>query len=522
MNHHHAVPFHLLRDVPALACGEPGEGNLIVQGDNLVALKALLPYYAGRVKCIVIDPPYNTGEQLWTYDDQVSSPEIRAWLGRTVGRDAEDLARHDKWLCMMYPRLQLLMRFLSDDGFVFICIDDVELYRLKLLMDEIMGASRYLGTFVWKSRRNLDSRHKSNVSVDHEYVVAYRGPWAVLRGAEKDLEKYDNPDGDSRGAWMSDNLVGLATKERRRNLHYDLIDPASGINYGCPEKGWRYSPETMAQKICEGRVLWPRSPKGRPRHKKFLADLQSEYAGFSSIIDCGNTNEGTEEVGGIMGAAPFIFPKPRSLIEALIEQATDSNSLVLDSFSGSGTTAHAVLGLNKRDGGNRRFILVEMDEKIAREVTAERVRRVARGYTNAKGAAVAGLGGGFRFCELGEPLYDEAGHIRASVKFSELARHIYFAETGEPLPRERVTNTPLLGVHKGRAVCLLYNGILKDKSPEGGNALTHDSLALLREAAAGHAFERLVVYGTSRRLSPARLLREGITFKQIPYTLRTA
>jgi site-specific DNA-methyltransferase (adenine-specific)/adenine-specific DNA-methyltransferase len=163
-----------------------------------------------------------------------------------------------------------------------------------------------------------------------------------------------------------------------------------------------------------------------------------------------------------------------------------------------------------------------MDAKIAREVTAERVRRVSQGYTNAKGEVVAGLGGGFRFCELGEPLYDEAGHIRPAVKFAELARHIYFAETGEPLPRERVPNTPLLGVHQGRAVCLLYNGILKDKSPEGGNALTHDSLALLREAATGQAFERMVVYGTSRRLSPARLQREGITFKQIPYTLRTA
>ena len=285
VNHHQQVPFHLLKDVPELSCGEPGNGNLIVQGDNLVALKALLPYYAGQVKCICIDPPYNTGEQTWTYNDKVSSPLITDWLGRTVGREADDLSRHDKWLCMMYPRLQLLLKFLRPDGFIFICIDDVELYRLKMVMDELLPPDRFVGAFIWKSRRNLDSRHKVNVSIDHEYVLAYRGPDASLRGAEKDYDKYSNPDGDPRGEWMSDNLVGLATKDRRPNLHYDLINPATGINYGCPDKGYRYSKETMAQKIAEGRIIWPKSPTGRPRHKKFRADLERDFTGFSSIID---------------------------------------------------------------------------------------------------------------------------------------------------------------------------------------------------------------------------------------------
>ena len=229
---------------------------------------------------------------------------ISEWLGRTVGREVDDLCRHDKWLCMMYPRLQLLLKFLRRDGFLLICIDDVELYRLKLVMDELLPPDRFVGTFVWKSRRNLDSRHKVNVSTDHEYVLAYRGPDAVLRGALKDKTKYSNPDKDPRGDWMSDNMVGLATKDRRPNLHYDLIDPATGINYGCPDKGWRYSTDTMAQKIREKRVIWPKSPQGRPRHKKFLAELGSDFTGFSSIIECGNTNEGTEEVAEIMGASP--------------------------------------------------------------------------------------------------------------------------------------------------------------------------------------------------------------------------
>lgn len=517
VNHHHQVPFRLLKDVPDLACGKPGDGNLIVQGDNLVALKALLPYYAGQVKCICIDPPYNTGEQTWTYNDKVSSPIISEWLGKTVGNEASDLSRHDKWLCMMYPRLQLLLRFLRRDGFLFICIDDVELFRLKMIMDVLLPPDRFIGAFVWKSRRNLDSRHKVNVSLDHEYVLAFRGPEARLRGAMKDMGKYSNPDSDSRGPWMSDNLVGLATKDRRPNLHYDLIDPATGINYGCPDKGWRYSRDTMAQKIREDRIMWPKVPTGRPRHKKFLSDLNDEFTGFSSIIECGNTNEGTEEVTQIMGTSQFIFPKPRTLIHALVEQATDATSLVLDSFAGSGTTGHAVLGLNKLDGGNRRFILVEMEPKIAREVTAERVRRVAEGYTNAKGERVEGLGGGFRFCELGEPLFDEGGKIRESVSFADLARHVCFSETGEPLPRERVSKSPFLGACRGVGIYLLYNGILGDKSANGGNVLTRAVLAQLP------SFDGpKVIYCAGCLLGRDRLQAERIIVRQTPYEIKVS
>ena len=338
---------------------------------------------------------------------------------------------------------------------------------------------------------------------------------------------------------MSDNLVGLATKDRRPNLHYDLVNPATGINYGCHKKGWRYSRDTMAQKIEDGRIIWPKSPKGRPRHKKFLSDLDSEFTGFSSLIECGNTNEGTEEVANIMGTPQFIFPKPRSLIQVLVEQATDSNSLVLDSFAGSGTTGHAVLAQNKLDNGNRRFILVEMEPDIARTITAERVRRVIQGYDKPDKAAtkehiehtedvgslrsmrslaanhVEGLGGGFRFCQLGETLFDENGKIRSTVRFADLARHVYFSETGEPLPRERVKKSPFLGACRGVGVYLLYNGILNDKSANGGNVLTRATLAQLPPFDGPK-----VVYCMGCLLGQARLQAEHIIVRQIPYEIK--
>lgn len=516
INHHNQAPFHLLKEEPEFSVGEPGSGNLLVEGDNLLALKALLPYYAGQVKCICIDPPYNSGEQTWTYNDKVNSPEISRWLGKTVGREFEDLSRHDKWLCMMYPRIKLLVEFLRHDGVFFVCLDDTEMYRFKLMMEEILPPSSYITALVWKSRRNLDSRSKHNISIDHEYVLALKKPLARFRGAVKDMSKYANPDNDSRGPWMSDNLVGLATKDRRPNLHYDLINPETGIIYKCPGKGWRYSPETMAQKIAEARIIWPKSPQGRPRHKKFLSDLKSEFAGFSSLIECGNTNEGTEEVQGILGAASFIFPKPRSLFQQLIAQvACEDGDIILDSFAGSGTTGHSVLDLNKQDGGNRRFILVEMDSNICRNVTAERLRRVCSGYKKPDGTRVGGLGGGFRFCKLGAACFDEHGRINSEVKFADLARHVFFSETGEPLPKQAKTNYPLIGTYKETAVYLLYNGILKDKRVDGGNVLTQAVLDALPK----HDGPR-IIYGAACRFSLARLKRENIIFKQIPYQIR--
>jgi adenine-specific DNA-methyltransferase len=521
LNHHQEVPFHLLRSNPDLSVGDPDSGNLLVEGDNLLALKALLPYYAGQVKCIYIDPPYNTGNESWVYNDNVNSPEIREWLGQVVGKEVEDLSRHDKWLCMMYPRLQLLAKFLRPDGFLFISLDEIEVARFRLMMEEILPPVSYITTLIWKSRRNLDNRSLHNISIDHEYVVAYRSGNGAFRGLDKDMSKYSNPDNDPRGPWMSDNLVGLATKERRPNLHYDLVNPDTGDIYPCSDKGWRYSRETMARLIAEERILWPTRKTGRPRHKKFAADLQSEYAGFSSFIQCGNTNEGTEEVSRIMGREQFIFPKPRSLIESLLQQTTTDQDLVLDAFAGTGTTAHAVLNLNKQDGKQRHFILVEMDPHIARSIAAERLQRVGQGYTwvdpRGQSYKVPGLGGGFRYCTLGETLFDADGQLRHDVlTFADLARHVFFTETGAPPPANVEGTTPLIGVHNNTAIYLLYNGILDDVRPDAGNVLTRALLAALPP----HDGPK-VIYGNGCLLSQDYLKQQGITFRQTPYEIKT-
>ncbi len=518
--HHLQVPFHLLKDVPELACGQPGDGNLIVEGDNLLALKALLPYYEGQVKCIYIDPPYNTGNESWVYNDNVKSPIISEWLGKTVGKEGETLDRHDRWLCMMYPRLALLKRFLREDGAIFVSIDDNEVANLRLIMDEIFGSSCFVAELIWKSRQHLDSRSKTGISLDHEYIFVYsRIPNRVtFRGKMRDTTKYKNPDKDPSGPWMSRSILGLATAEQRPNLHYELIDPKSGLVYPCPvSTGWRYSKDTMAKLITEERIIFPKKPTGRPREKVFEANLQTAFTGFPSIIDGTFTDEGTLSIRDILGSQVFSFPKSPTLLLSLIQQVTtEPDALILDSFAGSGTTGHAILNLNKQDGGNRHFILVEMEPHIARNITAERVRRVAEGYPNAKGEPVAGLGGGFRYCELGEPLFDEHRQIRDTVSFADLARHVYFSETGEPLPCASVTNTPLIGIHHGMGIYLLYNGILGDQSEDGGNVLTRAVLAQLP-----HFDGPKIIYCAGCLIEKDRLQAERILhIRQTPYEIK--
>lgn len=234
---------------------------------NLEALKSLLPEYEGRVKCIYIDPPYNTGSEGWGYNDNVNDPRIKKWLGDVVGKEGEDLSRHDKRLCMMYPRLKLLQRLHSEDGVIFVSIDDIEVTYLRLTMDEVFGKNHFIAQLVWKSRQNKDNRNITNASIDHEYVLCYG---QKLRGCLRKTEQYTNPDNDPRGAWTSANMAGLTTADARPNLHYDLIDPETGINYGRPTKGWRYDRNTMARLIAENRILWPDAPTGRPRKNNLL------------------------------------------------------------------------------------------------------------------------------------------------------------------------------------------------------------------------------------------------------------
>jgi adenine-specific DNA-methyltransferase len=393
-SYHYSLPHHALEldaGLSLLADGqEPSlDGNLIVEGDNLVALKALLPTHAGRIKCIYIDPPYNTGEEAWVYNDNLNQPQFKEWIGSTVGKEGEDAARHDKWCCMMFPRLNILNQLLHDDGVIFVSIDDNEIHNLRTLMNEVFGESNFIVDFIWESRLNKDNRNVSGVSVDHEYVVCYG---KKVRGAERDASQYSNPDDDPRGPWTSANMVGLLPQEKRPNLHYDLVNPETGIVYTKPRMGWRYDQSTMSRLISEGRILWPSDPTGRPRRKSFLHELNDKFTGLSSVVGRNvYTRDGTREVDQIFGERVFDFPKPTDLLIELIEQATEHDSIVLDSFAGSGTTGNAVLNLNLSDGGNRRFVLIQQpyepkrsgdrhQPNICSTITAERVRRVIGGY----------------------------------------------------------------------------------------------------------------------------------------------
>lgn len=370
--------------------------NLYIEGDNLEVLKLLQTAYYRKVKMIYIDPPYNTGND-FVYADDFADPMARykEVTQQTTKSNPETMGRyHTNWLNMMYPRLRLAANLLRDDGVIFISIDDVEIDNLKKLCNEILGEENFVAQFVWQSRQNKDNRNITGVSIDHEYIVCYTKQFGhrVFRGTDRKTEQYKNPDNDPRGPWTSANMVGLATADARPNLHYDLINPADGRNYGCPEKGWRYDRNTMNRLIQEERIIWPDNPDGRPRKKSFLHELSDNLPGFSSIFSTGAyTNTATKEIGGLFNRYLFDFPKPVELIKQVISQASNTDDIILDFFSGSATTAHAVMQLNAEDGGNRRFILVQLPElcdekseaykagyKNICEIGKERIRRAGK------------------------------------------------------------------------------------------------------------------------------------------------
>ena len=370
--------------------------NLYIEGDNLEVLKLLQTAYYRKVKMIYIDPPYNTGND-FVYADDFADPMARykEVTQQTTKSNPETMGRyHTNWLNMMYPRLRLAANLLRDDGVIFISIDDVEIDNLKKLCNEIFGEENFVAQFIWQSRQNKDNRNITGVSIDHEYVVCYTKQFGhrVFRGTDRKTEQYKNPDNDPRGPWTSANMVGLATADARPNLHYDLINPADGRNYGCPEKGWRYDRNTMNRLIQEGRIIWPDNPDGRPRKKSFLNELSDNLPGFSSVFSTGvYTNTATKEIGGLFNKYLFDFPKPVEVIKQLVSQVSNTDDIILDFFSGSATTAHAVMQLNAEDGGNRRFILVQLPElcdekseayktgyKNICEIGKERIRRAGK------------------------------------------------------------------------------------------------------------------------------------------------
>jgi adenine specific DNA methylase Mod len=513
VNHHREVPYHLLKCDRELSVGDPGSGNLLVQGDNLLALKALLPYYAGRVKCIYIDPPYNTGNENWVYNDAVNSPEIRKWLGKVVGAEAEDLSRHDKWLCMMYPRLALLRDFLREDGALFVSIDDNEGHYCKALFDEVFGRRNFVASVIWQRlhARNNSAKH---FSADHEFVLVYAknaDRWSrhkVPRSEASDSDFW-NPDDDPRGDWRRSDLTA---SKPYADGKYSVVGPHGESFEPRANRWWSISRETFEELRVDNRIWWGKKGTTFPFRKRFRSEL-GELVPTTIWLneEVGNNREAKQEINRLFGEDTFPTPKPERLIQRVLRIATDTDDLVMDSFAGSGTTGAVAHKMG------RRWIMVEMAEHCRTHI-ATRLTKVVEGEEGGISRVVGWQGGGgFRFCKLGNTLFDGAGSIAGEVRFGELAAHVYFAATGEPLPKRKNGKTPLLGVHNGKAVYLLFNGILGDRSPGSGNVLTN---AVLR-ALPAHDGPR-IIYGEGSRLGAARLKREGIVFKQIPYGIKVS
>ena len=507
------------------------------------------------MKCIYIDPPYNTGtddrdnsgkRSGWIYNDNVNSPEIKQWLGKVVGEEKEDLSRHDKWLCMMYPRLVMLHKFLCDDGVIFVSIDENELGTLRLILDEIFGIRNRVGSIIWK---NVTDNNPTNIASENEYIFCYakkkeRLPkeWKSQNLAVKEqllkignefIDKYgDNKERQNEYTkWFRKNKIELWPFDRykfiddggiytgsqsvhnpgKEGYRYDVFHPETGKSCKQPLMGYRFPEDTMKELLGSGRVIFGQDESKLIELKVYVKDYRAK---LSSIFEL-DGRIGTNQIKEIFpeNKRPFDFPKPTALIEELISFTTNGTDIVLDSFAGSGTTGHATLKLNKGDNQNRNFILVEMKSAIASNITSERMKRVASGYKNKKGEMVAGLGSGFQFCKLSEePLFNAEGQIRSDVTFAQLAEFVWFAETGSGFTGS--VDSPLLGIYEGRAIYLLYNGILKDRSINGGNVLTTPVLDVLP------VFDgSKVIYAAACRLGSSRLNKLGIQFKQTPYAL---
>ena len=536
INHHHDVPFRVLDRKYDFG---NGDDNMIIHGDNLEALKALLPKYEGRIKCIYIDPPYNTGNENWVYNDNVNSPKIRKWLGQVVGKEAEDLTRHDKWLCMMYPRLRLLQKLLADDGAIFISIDDNEQANLKLICDEIFGPGNFVGIFSWV-RKKKGSFLSKTLRKMVEYIYFYKK-------SNLDIEFY----GESAYSEKWQPIV------KRTNQDKTLIIPAgivtTTLDKGTYDKGFRGKEGTgldfLSEFIVEngiitteitvkGKFVWSQefldnelkngtkiSLSNKFGFNVLRFDQESKTKTPSTLINevngVGTNEDASSNLQEIFKSGVneiFQYSKPYSLIQYLILMICKdcSNAIILDSFAGSGTTAHAVLNLNKQDGGHRKFILVEMED-YAENITAERVRRVIKGYGASTSSApkVEGTGGGFTFYELGEPVFNANGYLNENIGEEKLREYIWYTETRTAYPVETrfIASNPsqsphLLGTHNGTSYYFYYN---------------RDQITTLNKAFLNtitQRAEQYVVYADNCLLSDKFMRINHIVFKKIPRDIR--
>ena len=518
INHHQEVPFRVLErqfsfDENGQTEADSGSGNKIIHGDNLEALKALLPEYDGRVKCIYIDPPYNTGNEGWVYNDSVSDPKIKKWLNQVVGKEGEDLSRHDKWLCMMYPRLKLLQKLLADDGAIFISIDDNEQVNLKLICDEIFSARNFITSFIW---RKVDSPNDNKVPVtpDHEYILAYAKNINLIRlsqmSAPSIVEAYGQI--DDKGRRCRDRLLKKngrnSLRSDRPTMYFPLIAPDGSEVYpthdNAEEACWAMGRDGVERHVADGTLIWKKRIRQgtevwEPYTREFAPDDPKRP--FPSIwYDLPTMRQAKAFLRQVFNTSDlFSTPKPVELIARILEMIDDTNALVLDSFAGSGTTAHAVLNMNRQDGGNRRFILVEMED-YADSITAERVRRVINGYGD-----TPGTGGGFSYYELGAPLFLEDGSLDEEVGAEKLREYVWYMETRRACQKQDgEDNKYLLGVNNGAAYYFYYE---KDSS----TTLNNEFIATIRTKA-----ESYLIYADKCSLSAEELSKFRIVFKKIP------
>ena len=548
-NHHLAVPFHELLPVRSKGLSKRASlhDNLIVEGDNLAALKALLPTYHGKVKCIYIDPPYNTGNERWAYNDNVNSPMMQDWLGKVV--DREDLTRHDKWCCMMLPRLKLLRELLRDDGVIFVSIDDNELHRLRSLMDEVFGESNCVGVVVW---RNVTDNNPTTISVEHEYIACYarskdhlEKTWRSSTLAIKDklvnvghkfVSKYK--DQKQRQVeytkWFRENKHQLRPLDRykyidckgiytgsqsvhnpgKEGYRYNIIHPRTGKPCKQPLMGYRFPWETMQEMLETEQILFGRDENKIVEIKLYASEYESK---LSSVVEL-DTRLGSYELKEIFHPLRRVFdyPKPSQLVTDIVSFATNSDSIVLDSFAGSGTTAHAVLALNREDGGNRRFVLVECEDYVD-SITAERVRRVIKGVPSTKNESLkAGLGGTFSYFKLGSPMRQESLLDGSNLPdYEKLAGYIFFTATGEEFePGKLKKETWFIGRSNLYDVFLIYEPDVEKLK----------DLALTLEVARKlpRTKRSKLVFAPTKYLDPEFLHLYRITFQQLPFQIYEA
>ncbi len=528
--HHLTIPYRPLVADESKSLNPAGaDDNLIIHGDNLYALKALLPRYAGRVKCIYIDPPYNTGNEGWAYNDKVNSPLLKEWFKQNGPVDGEDLERHDKWLCMMWPRLHLLKELLSDDGVIFVSIDDNEQHHLRMLMDEVFGEENFVTSITWQKKVS-PSNDAKYFSYDHEYIAVYANNKEIWRPnrlsmTEKQKGYYRNPDNDPRGPWNSSTYTCNKTRQERPNLYYSITNPNTATEIYPKETAvWAYSREVYEQHEQDGLIYWGASRDSKPRFKKFLKDAKKVVPRtIWQYADVGHTQAATQELQIVFdeGAGIFHTAKPSVLISRILQIGADENSIILDSFAGSGTTAQAVLALNKEDGGNRKFILVECED-YADNITAERVRRVINGVPEARDAALReGLGGSFPYCTLGDPIDLEAMLTgEALPDYPALAAYLLHTTSGVSVGEDglgRRNDDGLFYNDSGLNYYLLYEPSTDYLA--SSEAMLNEERARRISAASRQDGRKAIVFGAGKYIVQRELTAMGITFCQLPYEM---